>query len=57
METGGTGGTGGWGVGARENRGRERDLSRGRAGKEIKEKHTRFLFITVYHLVLRPIPI
>ena len=57
METGGTGGTEGWGVGARENRGRERDLSRGRAGKEIKEKHTRFLFITVYHLVLRPIPI
>ena len=28
-----------------------------KAGAEIKKKHTRILFITVYHPVLRPVPI
>ena len=45
------------GVGARENRGRERDLSEGESGSRNKKKHTRFLFITVYHPILRPVPI
>ena len=28
-----------------------------KAGEEIKKKHTHILFITGYHLVLRPVPI
>ena len=45
------------GEGARENRGQERDLSERESGKRNLKKNTRFLFITVYHPVLRPIPI
>ena len=45
------------GEGARENRGQERNLSERESGKRnLKKKHS-FLFITVYHPVLRPIPI
>ena len=28
-----------------------------KAGAEIKKKHIHILFITVYHLVIRPVPI
>ena len=55
--TWGTGGTGGRGQGARENRGRGRDLFEGGKREQKLKKHTRILFITVYHPVLGPVPI
>ena len=45
------------GQGARENRGRERDLFEGGKREQKLKKHTRILFITVYHPVLGPVPI
>ena len=45
------------GQGARENSGRERDLFEGGKREQKLKKHTRILFITVYHPVLRPVPI
>ena len=46
------------GEGARESRGQERDLFQGgKREQKLKKKHTHILFITVYHLVLRPVPI
>ena len=45
------------GEGARESRGQERDLFEGGKREQKLKKHTRILFITVYHPVLRPVPI
>ena len=45
------------GEGARESRGQERDLFESGKREEKLKKHTRILFITVYHPVLRPVPI
>ena len=49
------GGQGGGGPG--EQRAGEGSILGRKAGAEIKKKHTRILFITVYHPVLRPVPI
>ena len=43
------------GQGVRENS--ERDLFEGGKREQKLKKHTRILFITVYHPVLRPVPI
>ena len=45
------------GQGIRENMGRERDLFEGGKREQKLKKHTRILFITVYHPVLAQVPI
>ena len=45
------------GQGAWESRGQERDLFEGGKREQMLKKHTRILFITVSHPVLRPVPI
>ena len=51
------GGQGGRGREPGESRGQERDLFEGGKREQKLKKHTRILFITVYHPVLRPVPI
>ena len=56
METSGTWGAGGTG-GREPGRTGGGDLFEGGKREQILKKHTRILFITVYHPVLGPVPI
>ena len=51
------GGQEGQGAGSQGEQGRERDLFEGGKREQKLKKHTRILFITVYHPVLGPVPI